>query len=202
MNTVITHNRTGDVAALSEPLVPFPGRLAAQVERDFLPFVTKPGRYVGNEFGTIHKDHEGKVKICLAFPDAYELGMSYLGTSILGHLINRQDDALAERVYAPWPDAEERLRAVGLPLFSLESFTPLSDFDLIGFSLSYELLYTNVLTMLDLGGIPLRAEQRGESDPIVVAGGSIVYNPEPIAAFFDLVVIGDGEEIRSSCWMS
>jgi len=195
MNTVTTDTRTADAAALEEPLVPFPGRLALRVEREFLPFVTKPGRYIGNEFGTIHKDHEGKVKVCLAFPDAYELGMSYLGTSILGHLINRQDDALAERVYAPWPDAEERLRAVSLPLFSLESFTPLSEFDLIGFSLSYELLYTNVLTMLDLGGIPLRAEQRGEADPIVVAGGSIVYNPEPIAAFFDLVVIGDGEEI-------
>lgn len=195
MNTVTTDNPADGLLAVDLPLVPFPGRLAARVEEEFLPFVSKPGRYIGNEWGTIHKDPKGKVKVCLAFPDAYELGMSYLGTSILGHLINREEDCLAERVYAPWPDAEARLREVDLPLFSLESFTPLSDFDVIGFSLSYELLYTNVLTMLDLGGIPLRSADRDEQDPIVMAGGSIVYNPEPIAAFFDLVVIGDGEEV-------
>lgn len=176
-------------------LVPFPGPLAARLEREFLPFVTKPGRYIGNEWGTIHKDPTGKVRICLAFPDAYELGMSYLGTAILGHLINREEDCLAERVFAPWPDAEERLRKIGLPLCSLETFTELSQFDFIGFSLSYELLYTNVLTMLELGGVPLRAADRRENDPIVVGGGSIVYNPEPMADFFDLFVIGDGEEI-------
>ena len=195
MAMITTDTPPDSVAALDVPLVPFPGHLAARVEREFLPFVTKPGRYVGNEWGTVHKSHAGKVKVCLAFPDAYELGMSYLGTAILGHLINRQEDCVAERVYAPWPDAEARLRQVELPLFSLESFTPLSEFDLVGFSLSYELLYTNVLTMLDLGGIPLRSADRGEEDPIVMAGGSIVYNPEPVAAFFDLVVIGDGEEI-------
>ncbi len=176
-------------------LVPYPGPLAARLEREFLPFVTKPGRYIGNEWGTIHKDPTGRVRICLAFPDAYELGMSYLGTAILGHLINKFDDCLAERVFAPWPDAEERLRKIRLPLCSLETFTPLSEFDLLGFSLSYELLYTNVLTMLDLGGVPLHASERTEHDPIVVAGGSIVYNPEPMAEFFDLIVIGDGEEI-------
>jgi radical SAM family uncharacterized protein/radical SAM-linked protein len=176
------------------PLMPNAGPLARRIEREFLPFVTKPGRYVGNEWGSIHKEHTGKVRVCLAFPDAYELGMSYLGTAILANLVNREEDCLAERVFAPWPDAEQRLRETGLPLFSLESFTPIRDFDVVGFSLSYELLYTNVLTMLDLGGIPLHAADRSERDPIVIGGGSIVYNPEPVAAFFDLFVIGDGED--------
>jgi len=180
--------------APEDKLVPEPGPLAERVENEFLPFVTKPGRYVGNEWGAVHKRHEGRVRVCLAFPDAYELGMSYLGTAILGNLINGQEDCVAERVFAPWPDAEERMRATKIPLFSLESFTPIRDFDLVGFSLSYELLYSNVLTMLDLGGIPLRARERDEDDPIVIAGGSVVYNPEPMAAFFDLFVIGDGEE--------
>lgn len=183
------------VAGAERALVPYPSGWAERLEREFLPFVTKPGRYVGNEWGVVHKDPAGRLRVCLAFPDAYELGMSYLGTAILGHLINREEDCLAERVFAPWPDAEERLRKVGLPLCSLETFTPLSEFDLVGFSLSYELLYTNVLTMLDLGGVPLHSKGRGEHDPIVVAGGSIVYNPEPMAEFFDLFVIGDGEEI-------
>ena len=183
------------VTLRDESLVPYPSVWEKRFQREFLPFVTKPGRYVGNEWGSIHKDPAGKLRFCLAFPDAYELGMSYLGTAILGHLINREEDCLAERVFAPWPDAEERLRTTGLPLCSLETFTPLSEFDVVGFSLSYELLFTNVLTMLDLGGVPLHASERGERDPIVVAGGSIVYNPEPMADFFDLFVIGDGEEI-------
>lgn len=182
-------------AGTPRSLVPYPSAWAARVEREFLPFVTKPGRYIGNEWGSVHKDPQGKVRVCLAFPDAYELGMSYLGTAILGNLINREDDCFAERVFAPWPDAEERLKRAGLPLCSLETFTPLSQFDVLGFSLSYELLYTNVLTMLDLGGVPLHASARGESDPIVMAGGSVVYNPEPMHEFFDLFVIGDGEEI-------
>ena len=184
-----------ETSAQDERLLPFPSDIAARVEGEFLPYVMRPGRYVGNEWGAVHREHQGRLRICLAFPDAYELGMSYLGTAILGNLINAAEDCLAERVFAPWPDAEARLREIGLPLFSLESFTPLSQFDLVGFSLSYELLYTNVLTMLDLGGIPLRSTDRRDDDPIVMGGGSIVYNPEPIAAFFDLFVIGDGEDV-------
>lgn len=194
MTTVISPAKISPGPSPDEPLLPNAHPIAERVEREFLPYVVKPGRYIGNEWGTIHKEHAGRVKVCLAFPDAYELGMSYLGTAILGNLINQQDDCLAERVFAPWPDAEERLRKTKLPLFSLESFTPLNEFDFVGFSLSYELLYTNVLTMLDLGGIPLRSADRTENDPIIMAGGSIVYNPEPIAAFFDLFLIGDGED--------
>jgi radical SAM family uncharacterized protein/radical SAM-linked protein len=193
--TVTVDRPTPPVSPEQSGLVPYPSAWARRIEREFLPFVTKPGRYIGNEWGVVHKEHAGKLRFCLAFPDAYELGMSYLGTAILGNLINGQEDCLAERVFAPWPDAEERLRKTDLPLFSLESFTPISEFDLVGFSLSYELLYTNILTMLDLGGIPLRSAHRQENDPIVMAGGSIVYNPEPLADFFDLFAIGDGEDL-------
>jgi radical SAM family uncharacterized protein/radical SAM-linked protein len=194
LTTITGQTRLSPASIHEDTLLHNAHAIAERIEREFLPFVVKPGRYIGNEWGTIHKEHAGRVKVCLAFPEAYELGMSYLGTAILGNLINQQDDCLAERVFAPWPDAEEQLRKAGLPLFSLESFTPLNEFDFIGFSLSYELLYTNVLTMLDLGGIPLRSAARTEDDPIVMAGGSIVYNPEPVAAFFDLFLIGDGED--------
>lgn len=194
MTTLINPATLNPRQIADDSLLPNAHSIAERVEREFLPHVVKPGRYIGNEWGTIHKEHAGRVRVCLAFPDAYELGMSYLGMAILGNLINQQDDCLAERVFAPWPDAEERLRKTKLPLFSLESFTPLNEFDFVGFSLSYELLYSNVLTMLDLGGIPLRSADRTEDDPIVMAGGSIVYNPEPIAAFFDLFLIGDGED--------
>lgn len=166
-----------------------------QIERDVLAFVEKPGRYIGNEINIIKKDwHSARVRIALAFPDVYELGMSYLGFSILYHILNREPDLLAERVYAPWPDLQEKLRANGYPLFTLESYQPLARFDIIGFTFQYELHFSNILTMLDLGGIPLRASQRSRPFPLIVGGGPVAFNPEPMTAFFDAFVIGDGEE--------
>jgi radical SAM family uncharacterized protein len=157
--------------------------------------VEKPGRYVGGEWNEIRKDPARvRTKVVLAFPDVYEIGMSYLGQKILYGLLNRDRDVLAERVFAPWPDFERELRAAGLPLGSLESGRPLRDFDIVGVSLLYELNYTNILTILDLGGVPLRAAERGEDDPLVVAGGPAAFNPEPVAEIFDLVFLGDGEE--------
>ncbi len=160
-----------------------------------LPSVAKPGRYTGNEWNIIRKDWETTaVKFALAFPDIYDVGMGHLGYKILYSLLNRREDTLAERVYAPWVDMEDRMREHGLPLFSLETRHGLSEFDLVGFTLQYELSYTNILNMLDLGGIPLLAAQRSASHPFVVGGGPCAFNPEPLAAFFDLFVIGDGEE--------
>ena len=157
--------------------------------------VEKPGRYVGGEWNEIRKDPARvRTRVALAFPDVYEIGMSYLGQKILYALLNRDRDVLAERVFAPWPDFERELRAAGLPLASLENALPLGDFDIIGFSLLYELNYSNILTMLDLGGVPLTAAERGETDPLVIAGGPAAFNPEPVADLFDVVFVGDGEE--------
>jgi len=150
---------------------------------------------MGNELGAIKKDHQGKLKVALAFPDVYEIGMSYLGLSILYHLINERPNCVAERVFAPWVDAEEMMRNSNIPLFSLETHAPLKEFDLIGFSLTYELNYTTVLNMLDLAGIPMYSSQRAEDDPLIIAGGPSTLNPEPMAEFIDLFAIGDGEEI-------
>lgn len=171
--------------------------LKDRLEKEFLPFVIKPGRYIGNELHSVQKSPEMPVRFCLSFPDVYELGMSYLGLGILYYLINRLDYAWAERCYAPWLDAEQLLRQKRIPLFSLESATPLKDFDVVGFSISYELTYSNMLTMLDLAGIPIHSRNRNEADPIIMAGGSAVVNPEPIAEFIDLFVLGDAEEIIS-----
>lgn len=160
-----------------------------------LPRVEKPARYLGNEWNAVRKDHGAvAVRVALAFPDVYEIGMSNLGGAILYEEINRRADALAERVFAPWTDMEAELRAAGLPLFALESRRPVREFDLLGFSLQYELGYTNVLNMLDLAGIPLRQAERGPGDPLVIAGGPCAYNAEPLADFLDLFVLGDGEE--------
>lgn len=159
--------------------------------------VTKPARYTGGELNSIAKDWSDpsiSTKIALAFPDIYDLGGSNLGLMILYDLINRRPDLLAERVYCPWPDFEAIMRRDNLPLFGLETRHPLSDFDIVGFSLPYEQLYTNVLTMLDLARIPLRSGERTAHDPLVIAGGSGCYNPEPMSAFFDAMVIGEGEE--------
>jgi len=169
--------------------------LSEKIKKNLLPFVTKPGRYVGNELGAIRKDHQDKLKVALVFPDVYEIGMSYLGQAILYHLINRRPDGVAERVFSPWPDAEEIMRKENIPLFSLESHTPLREFDIIGFSLTYELNYTNVLNMLDLTGMPVFSSQREEIHPLVIAGGPSAMNPEPVADFFDLFALGDGEEM-------
>ncbi len=158
--------------------------------------VTRPARYTGGEWNAIAKDwQKTPLRVALAYPDLYDLGMSNLGLAILYDILNSQPDVLAERVFAPWPDMERELRTVGLPLFSLETRHPLSEFDVIGFSLGYELTYTNVLTMLDLAGLPLLAEERAEGQPLVIAGGTAALNPEPLSAFIDAFVLGDGEEV-------
>ncbi|MCJ7806878.1 MAG: B12-binding domain-containing radical SAM protein, partial [Clostridia bacterium] len=157
--------------------------------------VQKPARYLGNEWNSVHKDHSGvAVRMALAFPDLYEIGMSNQGLKILYESVNSRPDMLLERVFAPATDMEELMRQQGLPLFALESQRPLADFDVIGFSLQYELSYTNVLNMIDLSGIPLYSDQRNEHDPLVIGGGPCAFNPEPVAAFFDLFVLGEAEE--------
>jgi len=163
---------------------------------DILLKVTRPGRYTGGEWNSIVKDWDTTpIKIVLSYPDIYEIGMSNIALPILYDLFNRQPDVLAERVFAPWVDMETVMREGGIPLFSLESRRPLKDFDIIGFSLGYELTYTNVLNMLDLAQIPVLAAERGQDHPLIIAGGGCVLNPEPMADFFDLFIIGDGEEV-------
>jgi radical SAM family uncharacterized protein/radical SAM-linked protein len=162
---------------------------------EFVHKVEKPARYLGGEYGAAKKDWDAaRARVCLAFPDVYDIGMSHLGFKILYKILNDDPRTLAERAFCPWVDMEKELRARGLPLVSLESARPLRDFDVVGFSLQFELTYTNVLDMLELGGIPLRAEQRGEADPLVIAGGPTATHPEPLSMFLDAVVIGDGEE--------
>ncbi len=161
-----------------------------------LPLVTRPARYTGGEWNSIVKDWGAvDVRMVLLYPDLYEIGMSNLGLSILYELVNRQPKALVERAYAPWVDMEAEMRKASLPLFSLESKRPLRDFDIIGFSLGYELTYTNVLNMLDLAQIPVLAAERDDSYPLVIAGGGCALNPEPMAEFIDLFVLGEGEEV-------
>ena len=156
--------------------------------------VQMPAQYIGGELNMERKDPRNvRGRLCLAFPDAYTIGMSHHGLQVLYSLMNARDDWYCERVFTPWPDMEDRLRQAGLPLYSLETFTPLADFDVLGFSLQYEICYTNVLTMLDLGGIPLHADQRTMHHPLVIAGGPCAQNPEPLAPFIDVFVTGDGE---------
>ena len=163
---------------------------------EILPFVTKPARYTGGEYNAIVKDLPSDgIRVALAFPDIYEIGMSNLGLRILYHIINKRPDAVAERVFAPWVDMEAEMRKRNLPLFSLETHTPLSEFDIIGFSLGYELTYTNVLNMLDLAGVPVLSSQRGKDHPLVIAGGCCTVNPEPMTDFIDAFVVGEGEEV-------
>jgi len=167
-----------------------------KLEQEMLQAVEKPARYTGGEWNTQPKDSAAVLcRIALAMADVYEVGMSNLGLKILYEILNRRDDVAAERVYAPWLDMEEEMRRRGVPLFSLETFREISSFDVIGFSLQYELLITNTLNMLDLAGIPLHAAERAEAHPFVIGGGPCVYNTEPIADFFDFFVLGDGEEI-------
>ncbi|MFH1086963.1 MAG: TIGR03960 family B12-binding radical SAM protein, partial [Chloroflexota bacterium] len=158
--------------------------------------VSKPARYTGGEWNSVPGDWaKKKVHIALAYPDLYELGMCNLGLAILYHILNTQPDVLAERVFAPWVDMEEQIRRHRVPLFSLESRRPLRDFDIIGFSLGYELTYTNVLNMLDLAGLPVLAAERDNSCPLVIAGGSCALNPEPMSDFIDLFILGEAEEV-------
>jgi radical SAM family uncharacterized protein/radical SAM-linked protein len=157
--------------------------------------IQRPSRYVGEEIHAIEKDpHAVEVSVVLAFPDVYEVGMSHLGLKILYHILNRQDWVAAERAFCPWVDMETELRTRGLGLRSLESGTPLADFDVVGFSIQHELSLTNVLTMLDLGGIPFLARERKNMAPLVIAGGPACFNPEPFAGIFDCILVGDGED--------
>jgi len=161
-----------------------------------LPKVQKPARYTGGEYNQIVKNKDvANIRVAFCFPDTYEIGMSNLGLRILYGVLNNIDDVWCERVFAPWIDMEMQMRANNIPLYGLESYDSLSNFDIIAFSVGYELSYTNVLNMLDLAGIPLRSKDRSEDDPLVIAGGSCCYNPEPIADFFDLFVIGEGEDV-------
>ncbi|MDP4108438.1 MAG: TIGR03960 family B12-binding radical SAM protein [Bacillota bacterium] len=162
-----------------------------------LPRVKKPARYVGGEYNSVLKDRaKVDLRFALAFPDIYEVGMSHLGSRILYGLYNSLDGVSCERVYAPWPDMEAEMREHGISLYGLESRDPVYSFDIVGFSLQYELSYTNVLNMLDLAGIPVRRDDRGDAlSPLIIAGGPCAYNPEPLADFIDVFVIGEGEEV-------
>jgi len=169
--------------------------LAERVEREFLPFVRRPARYIGGEVNHITKDlSQCAPRVALCFPDVYEVGMSNTALALLYNVFNGLEGVAAERVFAPWTDAEEVLRRNRLALFSLESKASLKSFDIVAFSLTNELCYTNVLNMLDLGGIPVRQEQRGEEQPMIVAGGGMANCCEPMAPFVDLFVLGEGEE--------
>jgi len=156
--------------------------------------VEKPARYIGNELNAVMKDKDAvNVRFVMCFPDVYEIGMSHLGIQILYHMFNEMNDVWCERVYSPWPDLDKIMRQENIPLFALESQDPVRDFDFLGITLQYEMCYTNILQILDLSRIPLYSSERGENDPIVIGGGPCAYNPEPIADFFDLFYIGEGE---------
>ncbi|RLE19934.1 MAG: TIGR03960 family B12-binding radical SAM protein, partial [Actinobacteria bacterium] len=163
-----------------------------------LPRVQKPARYIGCEDGMADPQHgEGKVAWLLAYPDTYEIGLPNQGLQILYEILNERSDAVAERTYAPWPDLEAQLRRVGLPLFSVDTHRSAADFDILAFNLSAELVYTNVLNMIDLAGAPVRSADRGNDDPLVIIGGHAAFNPEPLADFIDAAVLGEGEEVVS-----
>src|SRR5580700_7602745 len=158
--------------------------------------VAKPARYIGGEQGAQLPEHRaGVVKWLLIYPDTYEIGLPNQGLQILYEILNERPEALAERSYAPWVDMEEQMRAAGVPLFSVDNHVAADDFDVLAFNLSAELVYTNVVNLLDLAEIPLHARDRGAADPLVVAGGHCTFNPEPLADFFDAFVLGDGEEV-------
>jgi len=170
-----------------------------------IPHVVTPAQYIGGELNMVRKDHrQVRGKLCLAFPDTYNIGMSHHGLQVLYTLMNNREGWACERAFTPWTDMEAQLRKHGLPLYSLETFTPLCEFDIVGFTLQYEIAYANILTMLDLGGIAFDAAERTLRDPLVIAGGPCAQNPEPIAKFLDVVVTGDGEPslpILCDLWM-
>ncbi len=160
--------------------------------------VQKPARYIGNEFNSVHKEKaDGMVSFAFCFPDVYEVGMSHLGMKILYHMLNDREDTVCERVFAPWVDMEEELRNNEIPLLSLESYTPVSTFDIVGFTLQYEMSFSNVINMLDMAKIPLKTKYRSESDPFVCAGGPCAYNGEPLAEVIDFFILGEGEEVNN-----
>ena len=167
-----------------------------RIKERILSRVQKPGRYTGGEMNAVVKEKaDVEVRFAFCFPDLYEVGMSHLGMKILYSLLNEQEGVWCERVFAPWGDMEEEMRQNGVPLFALESGDPVGEFDMVGFTLQYELSYTNMLNMLDLAGIPLYSAQRDSLSPLVVAGGPCVCNPEPVADFVDLFFLGEGEEV-------
>ena len=161
---------------------------------DILMKVEKPARYIGHEYNAVIKDKENvKIRFAMCFPDVYEIGMSHLGIQILYDMMNRLEDVWCERVYSPWVDLDRIMRQNQIPLFALESQDAVREFDFLGITIQYEMCYTNILQILDLSGIALTAVDRSEDDPIVIGGGPCTYNPEPIAEFFDIFYIGEGE---------
>ena len=157
--------------------------------------IQQPARYIGNEVNMVKKDPEGKIRVVFGFPDVYEIGMSHIGMQILCHMLNQREDAYCERVFSPWPDLHQIMKEQKIPLFALETQDPIRDFDFFLITLQYEMAYPNILQMLDLAGIPFRSKDRTDADPIVVGGGPCTYNPEPVADFFDIVYIGEGETV-------
>ncbi len=163
---------------------------------DILLKIEKPARYIGNEINSVMKDKDSiDIRFAMCFPDVYEIGMSHLGIQILYDMFNRREDVWCERVYSPWIDLDQIMREQKIPLFALESQDPIKDFDFLGITIQYEMCYTNILQVLDLSGIPLKASERSEADSIVIGGGPCTYNPEPLAEFFDLFYIGEGETV-------
>ena len=162
---------------------------------DILLQIENPARYIGGEVNSIMKDPKGKIRFCMCFPDVYEIGMSHLGMQILYHMFNEREDTWCERVFSPWIDLDKVMRQEQIPLFALESQDPIKEFDFLGITIQYEMCYTNILQILDLAKMPLRAKDRGEEYPIIIGGGPCVYNPEPLAPFFDLFYIGEGETV-------
>ena len=158
--------------------------------------VEKPARYIGGEVNAVVKDpSKVSIRFAMCFPDVYEIGMSHLGIQILYDMLNRREDVYCERLYSPWTDLDALMREEGIPLFALESQDPVKDFDFIGITLQYEMCYTNVLQILDLAQIPIFSKDRAEDDPILIGGGPCAYNPEPLADFFDIFYIGEGEAV-------
>ena len=163
---------------------------------DILLKIEKPARYIGNEVNSVIKDADKvDIRFAMCFPDVYEIGMSHLGIQILYDMFNRREDVWCERVYSPWMDLDGIMRREGIPLFALESQDNIKDFDFLGITIQYEMCYTNILQILELSKMALRAEDRGEDTPIVIGGGPCTYNPEPLAPFFDLFYMGEGETV-------
>ena len=162
---------------------------------EILMSIDKPARYIGNELNSVMKDtSQISIRFAMCFPDVYEIGMSHLGIQILYDMFNKREDTWCERVYSPWPDLHEIMKEKSIPLFALESQDEIKDFDFLGITIQYEMCYTNILQILDLAQIPLHSKDRGNDMPIVIGGGPCSYNPEPIADFFDIFYIGEGEE--------
>lgn len=167
-----------------------------RITDEILSRVERPVRYVGGELNVVEKDPKSvDIRFAFCFPDVYEVGMSHLGSKILYHTLNEREDTYCERVFAPYQDMEKEMRENNIPIYALESKDPIGEFDIVNFTLQYEMSYTNILNMMDMSGIPLRASERGEDDPIILCGGPCAYNPEPISAIVDIVAMGEGEEM-------